>query len=638
MIPNAKKGQALVELLIAIALSSILLPALLTGLVASREGKAQSGQRLQATALLKEAVEATRSIREKDFANVSANGTYYPKVDISGTGWELAPGSETINGYTRQINVSNAERDSSGNIVESGGTIDNSTKKIVSSVSWTTPQTSSVTVTNYYQRYLGNAAFLHTTQAEFAAGTHISTTAADVPNSVVLTQSPTGSTDYGNKFRTTATSSIDSMTSAGHKTSLRFTAQNTKTVNAISVYLQTEAGASPSYRYGIQADAAGSPSGTYLGSGILTSTSTGWKTVSLSPSVNITAGTIYHIVVQYNSGTISNSRYIALRQSSPLNTLYPQTNVADSNANTLFNSGSSWTTLGGQPIYELDYSDSTNEGNPYDTNAEISIFGSNWYGEKFSFSGADKISQSASFYIRRNGSPPADLNIQLRRVSDNGVVYTGVLATPLLSTTFAYVTHTFSPAPLTLTAGTQYRVIIQTTGGNNNRSYRFQRIDTTSPSNYNSITYDGTNSILTSSSDTGSTWTDNTTPINDSDFGGFYFSVAGTTTYSSPGEFISHSAGSFDTTVDNAAYNNITWTATIPAGTSLGLQIAASNSSAPDSFIGPDGTSASSYTTSPATIMPFNAVSGRYIRYKAIFTSNGSATPQLDDVSINYSP
>ena len=33
-------GQSLIEILIAISLASVLLPALLTGLVASREGKA----------------------------------------------------------------------------------------------------------------------------------------------------------------------------------------------------------------------------------------------------------------------------------------------------------------------------------------------------------------------------------------------------------------------------------------------------------------------------------------------------------------------------------------------------------------------------------------------------------------------
>src|SRR3990167_3628807 len=62
---NCSSGQSLVEILIAIGLTGILLPALLTGLVSSREGKAQEGQRLQATALLRESEEAIRSVREK---------------------------------------------------------------------------------------------------------------------------------------------------------------------------------------------------------------------------------------------------------------------------------------------------------------------------------------------------------------------------------------------------------------------------------------------------------------------------------------------------------------------------------------------------------------------------------------------
>lgn len=648
MVNTAKKGQALVELLIAIALSSILLPALLTGLVASREGKAQSGQRLQATALLKEAVEATRSIREKGFTNIGTNGVYRPQITGAGTEWELVPGSETTNGYTRQINISDAQRDSGGNIVETGGTVDNSTKKVISSVSWTTPQASSVTNTSYFQRYLGNASFNHTSQfPDFDGGSHTNTTAADVPNSVVLTQSPTGATDYGNKFLTTATSSIGSMTTAGHKTSLRFTAQNSKNVNGIRSFIQTETGGNVTYRFGIQTNSGGVPSGTWVGGatnyGLWATPSggaaaTGWRSVTLPSTAALTAGNVYHVVVEHNSGTINGSNFIAIRRSAPRNALYPLNGAIDNQSNPLFKAGAaaSWASQDFQPVYELDFSDSTYEGNPYDTNAEISVFGSNWYGEKFSFSGADKIAQSASFYIRRNGNPPTNLNIQIRRVSDNGVVYTGTLATTGLSTTFAYVTHTFSPAPLTLTAGTVYRIIIQTLGGNNNNSYRFQRIDTTSPANYNSITYDSSTSTYTASTSAGATgtWTD----TDSSDFGGFYFTIPGTTTYSSSGEFISHSAGSFDTTVNNAAYNNLTWTATIPAGTSLGLQIAASNANPPVNFVGPDGTSATQYTTSPATIMPFNAITGRYIRYKAIFTSNGSATPQLDDVSINYSP
>src|SRR3990172_3870774 len=72
------KGQSLVELILAVALASILLPALLTGLVSSREGKAQQDNRFTATAYLKEAVEAVRIVREAGWSGIATNGTYYP--------------------------------------------------------------------------------------------------------------------------------------------------------------------------------------------------------------------------------------------------------------------------------------------------------------------------------------------------------------------------------------------------------------------------------------------------------------------------------------------------------------------------------------------------------------------------------
>src|SRR3989344_1913922 len=94
-------GQSLIELLVTIGLASILLPALLTGLLASREGRAQQEHRLIAMSLLKEGEEVARSVREKDWNEFSLNGTYHPVV--SGTSWSLAIGAETIMGYTRQI-------------------------------------------------------------------------------------------------------------------------------------------------------------------------------------------------------------------------------------------------------------------------------------------------------------------------------------------------------------------------------------------------------------------------------------------------------------------------------------------------------------------------------------------------------
>lgn len=179
-----KRGQSLVELLIAIGLLSIFLPALITSLASSREGKAQENQRLQAATLLKEANEAVRSIREKGWTTFAVSGTYHPV--ISGSSWSLAPGSESINGFTRQTVISDIYRDSNGNIVSIGGTNDPSTKKIVNTVSWNTPFTSSVSSTFYLTRYLNNAVFFQSTETEFLAGTTSNTTVANNSGGEVL--------------------------------------------------------------------------------------------------------------------------------------------------------------------------------------------------------------------------------------------------------------------------------------------------------------------------------------------------------------------------------------------------------------------------------------------------------------------
>lgn len=633
---SSQNGQSLIEIIIAISLASLLLPALATGLISSREGKAQESQRLQATTLLRETNEAVRSVREKGWINIAANNTYHPEIDTPTSTWKLVPGSEQISGFNRQIIISDAQRDSNGNIVESGGTTDTSTKKIVSTVSWTTPIPSSVDSTSYLQRYLGNNAFTHTSETNFNGGVHNNTQVIPTGDGAVeLVQSPSSNIDWGNKFRVESTSAIGNMTNSTMKTSLRFTIQSAKTVNAIRVYLQNEAGTSPSYRYGIQTDSGGIPSGSFLGSGTLTATSTGWKTITLSPSVNLTAGMTYHIVVQYASGTISTSRYIALRRSSPLNALYAYNNNPDMSANTLFNSGSSWTIQNYQPLYELDFSDSTYEGNPYETSAGVTIRGANWIGERFTVTQGDKTVNNISFFIRQNSTtePLDSLQVELRTVSPNAVVSggSGVLATAAqTTTTYAYFTYTFA-SPITLTNGTAYRIILKSPGSNSTNYYQVYRIVTTNAANYTSISYDGENSIYTVSANSGSSWTDTSYW----DIGGYYFQVQGTNQYSASGDFTSHASGSFDGG-GNVAFNNITWTANVPVNTTLRFQIAINTDGSTWNFFGPDGTGSSFYGTPGSIPLPF--INGRYIRYKALFTGDGTTTPTLNDVSINYSP
>lgn len=170
---NHERGQTLVEILIALALSAILLPALITGLVSSREGKVQQRERSQATALVREAREAVRQLRELGWSYVSVNGTYHP-VPV-GTNWTLVSGPESINGQTRSIVITDVYRDSSGNITASGGTEDPSTKKVTVTVSWNALFASSVTSVLYISRFT-NQAFTQTSVADFTAGTQTNTT------------------------------------------------------------------------------------------------------------------------------------------------------------------------------------------------------------------------------------------------------------------------------------------------------------------------------------------------------------------------------------------------------------------------------------------------------------------------------
>jgi len=165
---NFMRGQTIVELLLAIGLAGIILPALLTGLVASRSGKAQQAQRVEAIANLKETEEAVRNVRENDWNTFAVNGTFHP--EISGSSWVLVAGSETVNGFTREIVISDVERDESGAIVESGGTKDPSSKKLVITVSWGAPLASSVQSTIYLMR-LDNITYTETLEAEFKSGT-----------------------------------------------------------------------------------------------------------------------------------------------------------------------------------------------------------------------------------------------------------------------------------------------------------------------------------------------------------------------------------------------------------------------------------------------------------------------------------
>jgi len=99
-------------------------------------------------------------------------------------------------------------------------------------------------------------------------------------------------------------------------------------------------------------------------------------------------------------------------------------------------------------------------------------------------------------------------------------------------------------------------------------------------------------------------------------------------------------SGSFESSSFDAGStvgsNYLTWNAPEPLGTNVRFQIATNNDDSTWNFVGPDGTSLSFYENPGA--IPLNSVLGRYFRFKAFFSGDGSNTPVMEGVTVNYSP
>lgn len=213
-------GATLVEVLVAIALTGVLLPALATSLLISQRAHPASLQQLEAEGLVHEADEAVRNVREQGWNSFAVDGTYHPA--ISGATWSLQTGSEVVSGFTRQVVISSVERNSSGVIVGSGGTLDPSTKHIVVTVAWSSPYSESVSSDSYLTRWQHNSTWTQTTVANFSAGTLTQTVTTNTAGGEVQL-APSGSNYQSNG--TFESSSFDAGSTVGFQ-SLLFTDSN----------------------------------------------------------------------------------------------------------------------------------------------------------------------------------------------------------------------------------------------------------------------------------------------------------------------------------------------------------------------------------------------------------------------------
>jgi hypothetical protein len=262
---------------------------------------------------------------------------------------------------------------------------------------------------------------------------------------MTATNTPLGgpSTVFGNAWYMDSSPLFFDMSDAAYRTSIRFTQRGTRTVNMVKIQCNTGAGSAPTYTIGIQNDSTitpGQPDAAYITSANFVPVS-GENTVGLSPSVALTDGKVYHIVVQWFSGTINASNYADMAKgSTPKMNIIPYDQFIDNNLAFMDYNGSAWTEEATSPLFELWFSDSTFEGNPFGgATTSMGVSGNGTFGDTSDdYVEGQIINPSADYDVSgfqtraawNNLSPADNLYYYLFDVTNNNTVVSGILATP----------------------------------------------------------------------------------------------------------------------------------------------------------------------------------------------------------------
>lgn len=164
-----KKGFALVELVVALGVFSIIVFAAIRLFIVSQEVSVIGEKKIQAQALATEDFEKVKNLKRNDWGSLT-NGRYIFQNQAGNLTLAPTTTGEEVDGFTRFLEIDNAYRDENGNLVESGGTLDPSTKKLTVFISWSGLFPRSISQTTYLTRYLDNLAWTQTTVADFEQG------------------------------------------------------------------------------------------------------------------------------------------------------------------------------------------------------------------------------------------------------------------------------------------------------------------------------------------------------------------------------------------------------------------------------------------------------------------------------------
>ena len=152
LIKKKTSGFALIELVIAVAIFMIFVGSLAVSALGSHLTRLENADFARVSTRIVESWEALRIVRADGWSNL-INGSH--GLILSGASWQFSGISDTDDGITRVVTVSDVYRDGGGNIAP-GGTLDPDTKKIQIQLSWNT--TPDIQRTVDVQSYLTNYA------------------------------------------------------------------------------------------------------------------------------------------------------------------------------------------------------------------------------------------------------------------------------------------------------------------------------------------------------------------------------------------------------------------------------------------------------------------------------------------------
>ena len=360
---------------------------------------------------------------------------------------------------------------------------------------------------------------------------------------------------------------------------------------------------------------AGTRSTTSDGSGAYTllSLPTGTYNVTAS-ATGYNSSTVNNVVVADGVTTTQNFT-LAVQASS---SCFTDTTQADFQAGTATNVD--LTTSAGDVKLALSGSQAIDQQNTTLSTSGNGVTTTTWEAQTFTAGANGSLTRLdvAMFCSSCSGTTP-NLTVDIRTVS-GGVPTSTILATTTIngfsSGATAYYTATFS-SPATIVSGTSYAYVVRLAANPSAGTYA-----TTRSSNN---PYSG--GAWSQSVDSGANWS-----AQGQDLG---FKVYITpNTYQTSGNLVSSVKDSAPVTGATTTWTTLSWTSVSPASTTVKFQAAGSNSSSgPFSFVGPDGTASTFFTTSGASLSQFNGL--RYLKYKAyLSTTNTAATPTLNSVVV----